>query len=283
MFLLSGCAKENRQYDVSFSARIAGADGTKAVADNDGTGTNATRCIMELYYGGELYYRTQTTVTNKTATFENIPLVSNRTYDVLFWADAGDAYYDASSLKAVKMATTEYAANDDKRDAFFYSGQQVVEQKGATYEVQLRRPFAQINVITTDASIVKTSSLYPSTVEMSFKAPTQLNLATGKVSEVKTVTCSGNTYAAFDASASALTLQMDYIFADVDKTTIDISFDAKQSGADDAVHFDLTNIPHQRNYRTNILGNFLTTNGKWEVSIDPYWKVSDINTTPTGQ
>lgn len=281
--LLSGCAKErNRVDEVSFLARIAGGEETKAQADNDGLGANATRCILELYYADELYYRAQTTVTGKVAAFENIPLVSNRTYDVLFWADAGEAFYDASDLRNVRMVSTEYAANDDRRDAFFYCGQQTVEQRGESYEAQLRRPFAQVNVITTDASVVKTASLYPDNVEMSYTAPTRFNLLSGELGEAKAITCSGNAYAAFDASSSALTLQMDYIFAPVEKSAIDITFKTGQSTRTD-VRFELTNIPYQRNYRTNVLGNFLSTNGKWEVTVVPAWTADDFNERFAGE
>ncbi len=275
--LIVGCNKEQMSngtdggmITATFTANLESGVATRAVADGDGMGEDATRCIMELYYGDELYYRAVEAVNDMVANFTNVPLVSNRKYDVLFWADAGEEYYDASSLKAVKMKTTEYAASDDKRDAFFYSGKKTVGQKGEAYQIELRRPFAQVNIITLDAATVKNAALYPDKVEMVYTAPTRFDVLTGELSEEKKITCSGPVYAAFDAAKTALTLQMDYIFATEEKATLDIAFNAKHEGEAD-VHHEFTNIPYQRNYRTNIQGTLLTTIGSWTATIVPEW------------
>ena len=275
--LLAGCSREQIEEQnggglqtVSFTANLDNGATTKAVADGDGLGTKATRCILELYYGDGLYYRDTQPVNNMVAEFNNITLVSNRTYEVLVWADAGAEYYNAEDLKAVKMVATQYIANDDERDAFFYRGQQQVAQRGEAYSVQLRRPFAQVNIITLDAAQVKSASLYPENVWMKYKAPTQFNIYTGELSEVKELTVSGPVYATFSSTASALTLEMDYLFAETERAALDIDFKAKHAAEADVV-YAFTNIPIQRNYRTNIQGKLLTTTGSWTATIVPDW------------
>jgi len=128
--LFAGCAKEkfaDRQAvggeltDVTFTAQMKNVTATKAVADDDGAGAYVNRCIMEIYYGDDLFTRMYAQVSNKKASFTT-QLVSNRTYKVAFWADyvetptteAGlstDKYYETSNgLGAISLKET-YVGN----------------------------------------------------------------------------------------------------------------------------------------------------------------------------
>ena len=86
-------------------------------------------------------------------------LVSNLTYDLLFWAQkSGTNYYQTGNLKKIKAnynvnypySTSPYVhsyANDETRDAFFGSlkGYQTGGNVATEQTVTLKRPFAQIN------------------------------------------------------------------------------------------------------------------------------------------
>jgi len=295
LLLLAGCAKELQSLKgpegglqtVSFTAQVAG-DATKAAADGDGAAASVNRCIMEIYYGDDLFTRMYAPVSNKKASFTT-QLVSNRTYTVAFWADhvesaaseAGliaDLYYTTNAeggLKAVALKGT-YAGNDDARDAFFYSGSYTVAQGGSNFDVTLKRPFAQVNVITTDWDKVTTvESLKPTNVDVTVKNPyTVFNAVTGEASTtVETINYNAAVYAPA-ASGNEKTLSMDYLFAATEKQVIDIDFKAQKSGDTDVAH-TFTSIPYQRNYRTNIKGALLTTTGKWNVTVDPIWESPD--------
>ena len=282
--LLAGCAKEKFSPDAgsgemvtaNFTAKMQGVCQTKSVTD--GEGSNANRCVMEIYYKGELYTRDVQSVSGMKATFTP-RLVSNRTYDVLFWADCGDGladkYYNTDAeglgLRAVEMIATSYAANDDARDAFFANEEVPVGQQVSSETFTLTRPFSQVNIITTDAAIIRNANLYPDGAKMVYTAPTKFNLLTGELGEAKELTAIGVPYEAFDETSPALTLEMDYLFATEEKSALDIVFEASKTGETTVTSHSFTNIPVQRNYRTNIKGALLTTTGDWTATIVPGW------------
>ena len=283
--LLVGCAKEKLGPDAgtgemvtaNFTAQMQGMPQTKAVTD--GEGTKATRCVMEIYYKGVLYTRDVKPISSMKATFTP-KLVSNRTYDVLFWADCGgenlaDKYYKTNAeglgLQAVEMMATSYDANDDARDAFFTNESVPVGQQVSSETFTLTRPFSQVNIITTDAAVIKNANLYPDGVKMVYKAPTKFNLLTETLSEEKELTVTGAPYETFGATSAALTLEMDYLFAGIEKSALDIAFEASKAGELTVTSHSFTNIPVQRNYRTNIKGALLTTTGDWTATIAPAW------------
>lgn len=297
--LLVGCAKEQLSNgagpqggeltEVTFTASLDNSVATKAAVDGDGNAASVNRCIMEIYYGDELFTRMYSVVdANKKASFVT-QLVSNRTYTVAFWADhveqtteAGlqiDNYYDtrsANGLKAVALKGT-YAGNIDARDAFALCKEYTIAQAGSAFTAVLRRPFAQINVITTDvATVAKVSNLKPEQVNVVLKNATKVyNVldSTAVAGSVADLTYTANIYN-WDATKTECTLSMDYIFAEKEKGTIDIDWKAKKAGDADVEHAFAT-IPYQRNYRTNIKGKLLTTQGQWTVEVDPIWANPD--------
>ena len=286
--LLVGCAKEKLGPDAgsgemvtaNFTAQMQGMPQTKSVTD--GEGTKANRCVMEIYYKGVLYTRDVQPISSMKATFTP-RLVSNRTYDVLFWADRGeglaDKYYKTNAeglgLQAVEMKDTVYTANDDARDAFYITESVPVGQQVSSETFTLTRPFSQVNIITTDAAVIKNANLYPDGVKMVYKAPTKFNLLTETLSEEKKLTVTGAPYEALDTTSVALTLEMDYLFTSKDKSALDIAFEASKTGESTVTSHSFTNIPVQRNYRTNIKGALLTTTGDWTATIVPGWNQPD--------
>jgi len=291
--LFAGCAKEKFSIaecdgvltDVTFSAVMQSA-GSKAVADNDGMAANVNRCILEVYYGDDLFTRMYAPVNSQKKASFTLQLVSNRTYKLAFWADcvddpsgevgiATDKYYTTNAeggLQAVALNGT-YLGNGDARDAFAFSGDYTVEQGGSSFDVTLTRPFAQINVITTDvATVKKVTSAKPEKVDVTIKnAVAKYNVLAGTAVENSTADLN---YEAslynWDATKSECTLSMDYIFAENEKAVVDIDWKAKKTNNADVAH-SFTSVPYQRNYRTNIKGALLTTTGKWNVTVDPIW------------
>jgi len=294
--LLAGCAKEKfadlkggELTSVTFSAQMDNGVATRAVADGDGAAANVNRCIMEIYYGGELFTRMYAKVIDKTASFTT-QLVSNRTYTVAFWADnvdnvegediATDKYYTtANGLGAVALKGT-YAGNLDARDAFAFCGDYTIAQGGSAFSAKLKRPFAQINVITTDVETVKkVASLKPEKVNVTVKnAVTKYNVldSTAVAGETADLNYEATLYN-WNDTKSECTLSMDYIFAENEKAVVDIDWKATKANNADVAHA-FASVPYQRNYRTNIKGALLTTTGKWDVTVDPNW-----NTDATGE
>ncbi len=293
--LIVGCNKEQMSngtdggmITATFTANLESGVATRAVADGDGAAANVNRCIMEIYYGDALYARQIAKVTDKQATF-NAQVVSNRGYTVAFWADrvddatsdtglAADKYYNTASLKEITFKSS-YVGNDDARDAFFVCEPFTVKQTGGAFSATLKRPFAQMNVITTDWDKVTTvEALIPEKVQVILKNPmVKFNAVTGEASADANTPSLTYTAAVYTApvpeepvSTTEKTLSMDYLFASADKAVIDIDWKALH-GSDTDVEHTFAAVPYQRNYRTNIKGALLTTQGQWTVEIDPLW------------
>lgn len=300
--LLVGCAKEQLSNGlegeltkVTFTASLESGVATKAAVDGDGAAANVNRCIMEIYYGDELFARQIEKVTDKHATF-TAQVVSNRTYKVAFWADKVDAtteaglqvdkYYTTNATGGLQAITIngDYIGNDDARDAFFHVGNYTVAQAGSSFgsgddKILLKRPFAQMNVITTDWDKVKTiEALKPGKVSVTLKNPmVKFNAVTGVASadaNTPSLEYTADVYVApaptGTAPATDKTLSMDYLFASDTKALIDIDWKALH-GTDTPVAHAFAAVPYQRNYRTNIKGALLTTQGQWTVEVYPNW------------
>ena len=76
----------------------------------------------------------------------NVTLLNDQTYDFLFWAQVESSEaYDVTSLRKVTTDYNNVAGNDESRAAFF--GTTTVTMNGhQIVDVELARPFAQLNV-----------------------------------------------------------------------------------------------------------------------------------------
>lgn len=277
----------------------------RATHDGDGVATNVTRYICEVYTtDGAFYTRVEKPVTKGTLnTTIDLRLVASQSYDVLFWADyAGEAgnadtYYNTKTagtvnnmsygLKQVKYAYT-YLGNEDKMDAFT-GKDQIANLKGTyTKSVTLKRPFAQLNIITKDVQSVMNSAMastmVPDKVKVSYTAPTQFNVLSGEASEEEAVSYTADVYYAKYATDPATydytycTLAMNYVFApEGESAVVEVGMDALK-GSDTITGETFANIPLQRNYRTNIIGNLLTDAANYTINIAANWDdENDVN------
>ena len=242
-----------------------------------GDGTTVDRCIMEIYLDGKLYGERQyADVQNLKATF-SARLVTGETYDLVFWADKkgadlkSDLHYNTADFSNVTFAEgDDYLGNDDARDAFFGTAQVVADQSKAV-SVELRRPFGQLNVKTLDMAEVAAAAatLVPTKVKIAFdNVYTGIDLLSGELT--------GSTSAVAYADAVALagtdgSLTVDYVFAPEGEqflTDFTMSFlDANKAQV--AADYEFSNIPVQRNYRTNVSGNLLTKKADINVTVVP--------------
>lgn len=283
--LFAGCTKEqvagntgdDELVNVTFSAQIQSEETTKAAIDQDGKGVYANRCIMVLYYNGAEYGRYTSDVSDYKATFD-LKLPAKRTYKAVFWADCatetlGDLYYNTGDLTNITLKTA-YVGNDDKRDAFFFAKDYTVSTQTTNgFTATLKRPFAQINVISNDIQYLHLATLYPQKVNLSFSAPVSFNAMSGECGAAEAINYEADVYKAYDSSKEQLTLSMDYLFAG-SRAAVDIEFSAPTEGTMN-IEYSFTNIPYERNYRTNIIGNLLTADAHWDVTIAPAWDQPD--------
>lgn len=289
--LLAGCAKEQLKdspaneetVSVNLTAALSDVAATRASFDGDGAGVYADQCLLQVWWNGKLFLEKTAPVSDLKAKFENVILIKDQTYDFLFWADnAAGAYYDTDTLMKVKITDT-YVGCTDKRDAFYAAipGKTVTET--FSQDVKLYRPFAQLNVITTDIPALRAqitdnalfAASVPEKVKVSVTAPTVFNVKTGTSSEPRELTYTAPVYTKpYKTTTGAKnTLSMDYFLApSTEGNLVEVKFSAKNetSGLAD-INYTFSNIPLRRNYRTNITGALITVIGTVNVEIKPLW------------
>ena len=256
---------------------VPGQNFTKASGD----GASVNRCVLQVYrndapYGDQIV----TAVTGGKATF-NLRLAASQTYDFVFWADCAEnnvsKHYKTDDLSAITWNDGGYAGNSEEYDAFFGVLENYTFSGPFSEDVTLKRPFGQLNVVTTDMGDIPTDDLKPSSVTVTFTSlPTTFNAITGEVSGEK----ENVTYTADVIDAATGAISTDYIWALPDEGTLaDFSMTFLNNDTEINTNDSFTNIPIRRNYRTNVSGNLLTKAGEFNVTIDPVFEEPDILVT----
>ena len=243
---------------------------TRAYSD----GKTATKLQYAVYAVGENDALTKLNLDGaknfSISTTVDLQLTTGNKYAVIFWAAADGAPYSVDfANKTMTVDYTSAVSNDENRDAFYKYHEFTV--KGAQTEtIELKRPFAQLNIGTNDYEASASAGYTPTqsavTVENIYST---LDLVEGKVSnEVaaefalanikkdETFPVAGNEY-----------LAMNYLLVGKDKETVDVEF-TYTDGSNDKTR-TVGSVPVQRNYRTNIYGQLLTSNVKVNVEIEP--------------
>ena len=284
-------AQLGNEAQVTFSLGLEGRIATRAISD----GKSADKLVYAVFDEDGNRITGIEQVTKEDVDFpttETLTLAKGQTYKVAFWAQSSKcSAYTVNSNMNVEVSYENATNNDEDRDAFFKTV--TVEVTGSTsIDVELKRPFAQINVgVETDdwtAAVASGVTIQQSSVVIK-NAATSINLLTGAVSGSTEVTYSlaaipteelkvdtdkdGN----ISASETYHWLSMSYILVNdgngdgAQKTTLEgLEFTFKpKTGNDITLKNGLTSVPVQRNWRTNILGKLLTGDISFNISIDP--------------
>lgn len=296
---------------VSFTINTEGAVASRAADISDGS--NATVLQYQVYHvergDYEVFYHPHGDLVvdkdfhgSKTI---QIPLGKGQEYAIGFWAESPAAnennYYEISlydqSGMSVSIDYSQINNNDENSDAFFGNVNFTVSGNESK-TVILKRPFAQINVGASDYSDFlggSNNDIVNSSVVIK-NAATTLNLLNGEVSGETTVTFGADHGAIYldknqtDCFEPIQTLtvngtkytwlSMCYVLPqDKDQsTTVSAEFNFEVTAGNNFTLKDgLQNIPIQRNFRTNIIGNLLTNNVDFKVEIDANFEKPDHN------
>ena len=243
---------------------------TRAYSD----GTTATVLQYAVYdaAGEELTDLTVTDATINGSTTVNLQLTTGNTYSVIFWAAAPNAPYTVDFANKT-MSVVDYTtavSNDENRDAFYKYHTFTV--KGAQTEtIELRRPFAQLNIGTADYAASTSAGYTPTKSAVTVKnVCSTLNLADGTVGGSAEVTFGSATIPTTETFpvAGYEYLAMNYLLVGAEKSVVDIEFTYSDAN-NDAKTRTVGSVPVQRNYRTNIYGNLLTSDVDINVEIKP--------------
>ncbi len=266
------------------------------------------RYIVELYDNTTLYKRfTQFDSDNSDAgnVFNiRIPAAdAAKSYTVVVWADyvpegntssdTQDGYYDTQAgLTAIVLADpTEISADTTTRDAFYGVGTEELDIMNATtpvtsVAVTCKRPFAQINITTTDIAYLAASE-QPKSVSIAYSIPTGFNALTGIPTAPVAVAFAADADAPVGTAPNiSVHLSSNFVFAsstqvalaDFTMTFYDDTAE-NQATADPLTTYEFTNIPFQQNYRTNVSGNLMTMGGAVTVTANPGYETPDIDET----
>ena len=252
-------------------------------------GYTATHLQYAVYdaNGKELTNLTNTAAEIHGSTTVDLQLVTGNDYTVIFWAAAPNAPYTVSfggSLAEAKVSVdyTNALSNDENRDAFFKRHDFTVRGT-QTETIELRRPFAQLNIGTNDYLAAKDAGYEPTLSAVTVKnIYSTLKLADGAVEGAGEVVFgynaipTGETFPVADYDY----LSMNYLLVAADKALVDIEFGYGEANATPKTRI-VGSVPVQRNYRTNIFGQLMTSDVDFNVIIVPDYEDPDYNVKTT--
>ena len=267
-----------------------------------GDGTKATSLHFAIYeIGGQANpVYTEADIDNPTAFFSGkqsnkvtLRLVNGRQYEMICWADVpGNTYYkfNEGNNKSVTVVYTDLEGNCENRDAFY--GYAKIAANGAvtgavSQEIVLTRPFAQVNLGTDDIDNKAVVAAYgkdmkiQASVDLNYNT---LNLVDGKVTADPTAgdlvfkpTAIPAADYKFPYEPTKYTYtNMAYVLVPEDRDAINVKYTFFK-GTEEVTSLDVTNVPVQRNYRTNIFGSIFTSPAELTITIDPIFTEPDIN------
>lgn len=273
---------DGQTVDVTFTAALPGEMATKAIGD----GQTAKKLYVSVYENDDAKTKLDL---DKTATFTDLKtqvtfsLVKGKTYNFVFWAQAAEgAPYDVTDLKNIKISYEGAEANDEKRDAFYATRKELKVNGALTETIKLYRPFAQVNFGTADYDAAVAAGMEPvKSVFTATDVATVFDTFEAEGKEAKDVVT-------FTESAlpgeTLVTKAGDYKWMTMNYILPMGKQDAKHISNVTAEFIPETGItvkasspqtPVQNNYRTNILGNLLTSQVIFNIEIVPIFNEPD--------
>ena len=231
---------------------------------------------------------------NKKASVE-LDLLQDQDYTILFWAQVKDAgHYNIGDLRQVSVVYNPLYGNDESRAAFFVRHDFNTETQ-QNYDVTLVRPFAQINLGTTEASLspVQEGQTQGYTIDVQKSEMTVKGLAAtfdlvegqGKDESVPftftaTPTPAKNGQALAVNGSNYHYVAMNYLLVPVQEKTVEVSY--KITTDKGVIENTIGSVPVKENYRTNIIGNLLTSKTEFEIVVDENFNKPDVPVVSDG-
>ena len=276
--LMTACSEED----------IVKGQGGNTVTFSVGVPQLATRAIGEgnsankLYWG--VYDHNNVLLTEISNTTEgqdfsqsgtvHLTLAQDKKYSIVFWAANKDNSMCTVDWTNRTMTVNPTTANQEAYDAFCAYVTIDNVSGYAKRDVTLYRPFAQLNIGTADVEKAGKSGLTVKNTKVEISGiPTTYNFVDGTTDGSATFTYDyPATATSFDGEVFPVNnfdyLAMNYALVAADKELVTVKFTYMDD--DDQEHLrTYTSVPVQRNWRTNIYGNILTSEADFTVTIEP--------------
>ncbi len=298
LFLSASCQKEvnpndlsNADATVTVTVNLHEGINTKAIAD----GSTVDKVYFEIWSEGfsKKIDNDEKSITDKKATFD-FKLVRGVKYSFVFWACDSDAnIYSWTDLDKITInygdadgASGHAVGNKESRDAFTGILNTDPINGNESFEVTLKRPFAQLNFGTNDmtGTSVGDITLNKTTITVYglagiFNATTGLGETTTDVTFVSTAAPDENTLTI--DSDDYKYLSMNYLLplnSHAATPKVEATFNISYKGTETTdVKHTFEAVPIKANYRTNIIGSLFTASGTVTTTLDP------VFATPAGQ
>ena len=269
---------------VSFDVQLPG--GIVGRATNDGK--TANKLYYAVYTAGEVDKRgTHIEAMNgvqdiNISTTVQLDLVANQKYDIVFWAQAEGKYAPKFGDKVIEMGYADgVKGSDETRDAFISVVDNLTINGATTQTVVMKRPFAQLNIGLTAGQIAKAEKAGFKLAKVqvtaqtynTFSFETGVDYAAGTpTDELQTIKFEAADYTK-DVTIEVNNTTYDwvsfnYLLADTpsDLSVVKVTF--IDTEGDEIALPAFTNVPVERNHRTNIVGDLLTDPTNFNVTID---------------
>ena len=314
-FFAVSCQQENfepvvKANTVTYTVQVADAVATKALGDDVAAVNELVYEVYRTVEEGEteftgadnLLYHKTATITNGTATIE-LEFVNDQNFTVLFWAQTAVAegetpVYNVEDLTNVTIASPD-AANNANAQAFV--GRDFVRDcvSDANGKVTLVRPVSQLNIATTPESLVfeAAGGERGSTILLNGSSVKVTGLATSY--NIATLSAFGDTATDYEYTETAVPTDVLTVNG-VDYTYVAMNYVgfAPEMGANVTVSYvinttegnidnEILNVPVKPNYRTNIVGNLITSKTEYTITLEKnwytpeevveYWNGSEVN------
>lgn len=265
--------------------------GTRATTSTDsalGGLSNVDWNVFDLRYKVQIYDITGNVIAYENVAYDvdgydgysnSITLTKNREYQLYIWADfvktqGEDLHYNTEDLRTVSLKG-DYAINDESRDAYaYFSTFTVADGAANTISAELKRPFAKVRMITTDANRLsfgqQIGSIKVSYINDGSTVPSSYALATGILGTNAAVTDVEAYVVSYTNDATGCcTLLTDYIFAPASgQGSVKISLEVLDTNGDHIYTIPTKVVPFSKNQRTTVQGAALTGNAEITVTID---------------
>lgn len=301
----------------TLSVNLSGVPQSRATTDPTvGKGLKVNKLYYAVYQDGEHVYPAGKNGVADIVDFKanvNLPILKGETYDIVFWAQAGSTtVYNISDLREIRVNYQNAYSNKDEYDAF-YNALKNFKADGNNHPLELRRPFAQLNLGTSykesnDEAVMgdwqkaflalKNKDIPPvthSSVKVDGLADTFAPLdgkASGDVERTfQSAEIIGQTFNIGDNKYYNLSLNYLLVpgekapqglkpytaISSDDKALVDVTYTLYRGEGNELFTMNkISSVPVKRNHRTNIVGELLTST-EYDININPEGDVSDTN------